>query len=103
MVTNLRSLNEHLLVRRCVVCGYDGALLRNGEAERCARCGCDLHERPARSYAEMEGLRQPASPSNRPFPDNYGERLRRRWMAFSVVVMMGVVAFLYLLSAALAV
>ena len=50
----------------------------------------------------MEGLRQPASPSNRPFPDNYGERLRRRWMAFSVLAMMGVVAILYLLSAALA-
>ena len=100
MVTNLGSLNEHLLIRRCVVCGYDGALLRNGEAERCARCGCDLHERPARSYAEMEGLRRPVAPSNRPFADNDDERLRRRWLAFSIVAMMGLVAMLYLLAAA---
>jgi hypothetical protein len=50
------TLGSRLLTRRCVACGYDGALLRGGDAERCARCGCDLHARPARSYAEMEGF-----------------------------------------------
>ena len=56
MVGKVRTVNPDLYVRRCVACGYDGALLQNGRAERCARCGCDLHLRPARSYAEMEGL-----------------------------------------------
>ncbi len=100
MLQKAKTLDPRLMVRRCVACGYDGALLRGGHAEVCARCGCNLVKRPARSYAEMEGLRRPASPSNRPFADNYDERLRRRWMAFSVVAMMGLVAILYLLAAA---
>jgi len=48
--------SRHLFTPRCVECGYDGAMLHGGAAERCTRCGCDLLERPARSYAEMEGL-----------------------------------------------
>jgi hypothetical protein len=56
MLDNISILDDRLLKRRCVECGYDGALLRDGFAERCARCGCDLRRRPARSYAEMEGL-----------------------------------------------
>lgn len=56
MLENVSILDDRLLKRRCVECGYDGALLRGGDAQRCARCGCDLRTRPARSYAEMEGL-----------------------------------------------
>ena len=41
-------------------------MLRGGAAERCARCGCDLHQRPARSYAEMEGLVDGASSCGEP-------------------------------------
>ncbi len=56
MSADSRTIDRQLLVRRCVACGYDGALLRGGTAPRCAHCGCDLRQRPARSYAEMEGL-----------------------------------------------
>lgn len=56
MVEKLRTVQDGLFVRRCVACGYDGVLLDGGRATECARCGCDLIARPARSYAEMEGL-----------------------------------------------
>jgi len=45
--------------RVCLTCGYRGAeLQREGSAAAfvCPRCGQDLYTRPARSYAEMEGL-----------------------------------------------
>ncbi len=104
MVTKTGRTSEHLLTRRCVACGYDGALLRGGFAERCARCGCDLRKRPARSYAEMEGLRCHRAPSIDPSgADVADSRLRRRWLALSIVAMLGLVAILYLASAALAV
>ena len=38
---------------RCVACGQEVAASRAMDA--CAGCGCDLADRPARSYAEMEG------------------------------------------------
>jgi len=41
-------------VPRCVACGQEVPVARDADA--CAGCGCDLAERPARSYAEMEGL-----------------------------------------------
>ena len=56
MVSKVQTINRRLFTRRCLACGYDGALLQDGQAPRCARCGCDLRRRPARSYAEMEGL-----------------------------------------------
>lgn len=39
---------------RCVACGQEVAASRAMDV--CAGCGCDLADRPARSYAEMEGL-----------------------------------------------
>ncbi|MCZ6835596.1 MAG: hypothetical protein O7G85_07465 [Planctomycetota bacterium] len=93
-----------MFVRRCVACGYDGALLRGGMAERCARCGCDLSKRPARSYAEMEGLiGQPLtidSPMTKPRKQ---ERLINRWLAFLFFMLLGAVAFIYLAAATLSV
>lgn len=46
--------------RRCLDCGFDGATLQqNGSRTvyECPSCGADLYARPARSYAELEGLR----------------------------------------------
>lgn len=46
--------------RRCLDCGFDGASLQqNGSRTvyECPSCGADLYARPARSYAELEGLR----------------------------------------------
>ena len=68
MLSRTRTLDQRLMRRRCVACGYDGSLLRNGFATRCAKCGCDLRKRPARSYVEMEGLswgdqRRPVGPT----------------------------------------
>lgn len=105
MLSNLGTLNHRLLTRRCVGCGYDGALLRGGLAQRCARCGCDLRQRPARSYAEMEGLLgQPyLRPNIAPLPRRTlcTERLIHRWLAFLFMLLMGIVAIGYLSAAAL--
>lgn len=99
-----------MLVRRCVACGYDGGLLNAGLAERCARCGVDLRERPAMSYAEMEGLlgqplevRDIAGGSNTSQLDrrpHYQQSIIQRWLAFLFLAMVGLVAFVYLAAAA---
>jgi hypothetical protein len=99
MLGKLKSVETRLLMRRCVNCGYDGALLRGGQASRCARCGCDLRKRPARSYAEMEGLvghplqHEPATPKRG------DEKLIHRWLTFLFVSMLGIMAIAYLISA----
>ena len=101
MVGKVQTLNRRIFVRRCVACGYDGALLRGGQAERCARCGCDLRKRPARSYAEMEGLiGQPLTidaPMSKP---RRQERLVQRWLAFLFFAMIAAMAMVFLASAA---
>jgi hypothetical protein len=101
MLSRVQTLDRRLLTRRCVACGYDGALLRGGQAERCARCGCDLRVRPARSYAEMEGLLgQPLtidSPMSKPRRE---ERLIHRWLAFLLIALIGVMLVAYLAAAA---
>ena len=60
--------------------------VRGGEAERCARCGCDLRQRPARSYAEMEGLVGGQTTLDAPMTDfdgiGFDTRLAQRWLAF---------------------
>lgn len=98
---NVQTVDDRLLQRFCVNCGYDGTLLRNGAADECARCGCDLRERPARSYAEMEGLvGQPVtldSPTHRNWRE---EQFIQRWLVFLFVVMVGFITLLYLASAA---
>jgi hypothetical protein len=82
-MSKVQTFDRRLLTRRCLSCGYDGALLRGGLADHCARCGCDLRLRPARSYAEMEGLLgQPLTidaPQQRPGRD---ERLVQKWLTF---------------------
>jgi len=53
------SVADRLLRRRCVACGYDGPMPFAGRRGHCDGCGVDLRMRPARSYAEMEGLLGP--------------------------------------------
>lgn len=102
MVGKLHAINRDLYVRRCVVCGYDGALLRGGMAERCARCGCDLTFRRPRSYAEMEGLIGEPLILDEPRTDRRREaRCIQRWLAFLFMSMMGMLLLAYLFASAM--
>jgi hypothetical protein len=102
MTARTQTINHDLFVRRCVACGYDGALLRGGQAQRCARCGCDLRRRPARSYAEMEGLiGQPVTLEKPWRPGGREQRLIQRWLAFMFLVMCGLLVLVYLFAAAM--
>ncbi len=99
MTSHTRTLEDRLLQRECVVCGYDGALLRSGRASRCARCGCDLRRRPARSYAEMEGFIGGASTqaaSSTPAQ----QRLLQRWLAVLFLLLLGLSAIVFLATRA---
>ena len=99
MVSRTQTLDHRLLRPRCLACGYDGALLRDGLASRCARCGCDLRRRPARSYVEMEGL--PGGPERGAKLDPSVEaKLVHRWVAFVFIVMFALVMIIYLSAAA---
>lgn len=101
MVGKVQTLNRRMFKRRCVACGYDGALLRGGSAERCARCGCDLQTRPARSYAEMEGLIGHPLTLDAPMSEpRRQERFIHRWLTFLFFAMLGFIAIVYLASAA---
>lgn len=56
-------LDLHHRLVRCVRCGHRSEELLAPDTEECPSCGCNLHARPPRSYAEMEGLDQaPALP-----------------------------------------
>jgi hypothetical protein len=103
MLSKTRTLDDRLLRRRCVACGYDGALLRNGFAARCAKCGCDLRKRPARSYVEMEGLPGARPGGMRPSGFDGQPSVLSRWCAFLFLAMMVLVAIIALSSATLAV
>jgi hypothetical protein len=106
MIGKLRTIDERLLLRRCVACGYDGALLRDGSARRCARCGCDLAERPARSYAEMEGLlgmEEDWDEQSDAVTPHSEEGLIHRWLAFAFLTLIGLVTIAYLAAAAMSV
>ncbi len=103
MLSTTRTIDQRLLRRRCLACGYDGALLRNGLAPRCARCGCDLGRRPARSYVEMEGIEGIAHPRSRQRDPNVEVQLVHRWVAFMFLVMFGLVIVIYLSAAAFSV
>ena len=84
--------------------GAGTLLLRGGTAEQCVRCGCDLRRRPARSYAEMEGLLgQPIGleePANQIAPP---EGMFRRWLTFFFLSMAFLVMCAWLASEAFAV
>lgn len=120
MLDRLKTLDTRLLVRRCVGCGYDGALLRGGAARRCARCGCDLAQRPARSYAEMEDLLGQPFALEAPYPNSapsavdhslkarhlhaysgkgQADNILHRWLAFAFMAMVGFVAISLLMFA----
>lgn len=102
MIGNLEQSDRRLFVRRCVACGYDGELLRGGQAPRCARCGCDLKARPARSYAEMEGLLGEPAASGHPLSAQRREqRCIQRWLAFLFIAVLGLLGLAYLSAAAL--
>ena len=106
MVGKLGVVNRDLFVRRCVACGYDGALLKRGRADRCARCGCDLRRRPARSYAEMEGIVGPQTQGGKPPAADLAIKRQRdgilhRWLAFLFVVVVGLIVLITLVAAAL--
>ena len=103
MLSTTRRLDKRLLKRRCLSCGYDGALLRNGRAPRCARCGCDLRQRPARSYVEMEGLPDGTDRRKRRLDPEVEVKLVHRWVAFMFMVMFGLVMVIYLSAAAFSV
>jgi hypothetical protein len=107
---------SHLFVRRCVCCGYESRALDDGAA--CIRCGCDLTERPPRSYAEMEGLldapapRLPHGPPEArwlenaapPIPlacESEGSRTMKRWMLFLLLSMLLLITIAALAAAAL--
>jgi hypothetical protein len=102
MLSNTKTLDDRLMKRRCVACGYDGALLRNGFASRCAKCGCDLRKRPARSYVEMEGL-PGVRRGFRPTGFDPEPHVLSRWLAFLFLVMLMFIVIIALSSATLAV
>ncbi len=100
MVARAKSVDDRLRRRLCVACGYDGILLREA-ASHCANCGCDLRKRPARSYAEMEGLLCEPITLHAPRIHGPGEaRLIHRWLAFLFLAMLSFVVLLYLSAAA---
>lgn len=101
MASKLKSIDSNLFVRQCVACGYDGALLQDGLAERCARCGCDLRARPAKSYAEMEGFISTEVTTG--ISDHSvinTSRLLHRWLLFLFFSMLMIIAIGYLTTAA---
>ena len=106
IVARATTLENRLLRRRCLACGYDGKLLRDGLAARCARCGCNLRKRAARSYAEMEGFAgRPTARARREAQGNRcdEQRLVQRWLVFLILAMLGLVAIVYLGTAAFSV
>ena len=108
MLGKMKTIESRLLTLRCVGCGYDGSLLRGGHAPHCPRCGCDLRRRPARSYAEMEGLLDTEIEEADADEIQYlrparEERVIHRWLAFLFFAMMGLIVIACLTKAAFAV
>ena len=87
------TIQARHLARRCLQCG--AAHPASAVHHECVHCGCDLAERPPRSYAEMEGLVEVAARA--PFQDPFTSWRRaatfERWLltAFTAAVL---VAFL---------
>jgi predicted RNA-binding Zn-ribbon protein involved in translation (DUF1610 family) len=83
------ALPARLQARTCLRCGYRGPELQGDQGERtytCPACAEDLYTRPARSYAELEGLDE-ASPWLAPWPlsargeGRLGAMVLRLWRA----------------------
>ena len=100
MLQQATTIDTRLLVRMCVACGYNGKLLRNGTAPRCARCGCDLRKRPARSYAEMEGLIHQTITLDSPSINHQcSQRYFNKWILFLFFAAIGIFAMIQLTAA----
>lgn len=81
------SIQRRHLVPRCLGCGREQVAAQAS----CHGCGADLVERPARSYAEMEGLVEFDPPSASPdaFQDWRRQVTLERWLltAFTSAVL----------------
>jgi len=100
MEARVKSLHEHLYTRRCVVCGYDGPMMQSEDVASCMSCGTNLLERPARSYAEMEGFHGQAVTIDSPLNDPArSQRLWRRWILFMFGTLAGLVLIAMLAGA----
>lgn len=79
-------------------CGYDGPAIRASRTTHCVLCGCDLAQRPPRSYAELEGFitMLPAPEPVDVETDTRRVRIRQRWVAFSVCVTCAIATLAYL-------
>jgi len=101
MNTRVQVIDRRLLMRQCVACGYDGALLKGGTAPRCARCGCDLQRRPARSYAEMEGLLGQPVIAGSAARRHEESMLLQKWLLVFFVLAVAMISFFYLVMTAM--
>lgn len=76
--------------RLCLRCGHDGPELQADPGDApltCPRCGQDLYERPARSYAELEAIDDiPAPPPPRPSWSRRQWRLLRAWVTIWMAI-----------------
>lgn len=101
MVGRLKTQQHRLLTRRCLSCGFDGTCIRTRQVDACPSCGCDLNERPPRSYAEMEGLLGQPLTLDAPMTTEVREsRVIQRWLAFLFVAAVGLLAIVALSAAA---
>ncbi len=104
---------SHLFVKRCVACGYECRMLDHTAA--CLRCGCDLVERPPRSYAEMEGIVDLAPQARSPremresrwldqpdsLPAMESNQTIKRWLLFLILSILLLITIAALAAAAL--
>jgi len=103
MAIKIDTIPRRHLVRRCMMCGYDGPAMRLPHTTHCVLCGCDLAQRPARSYAELEGFIPTASiePAPPVGLDPQRAKLMQRWVAFIVFAGCALATLIYLAFAAL--
>ena len=103
MVGRIQIQADRLLTPRCVACGAESPRERSALAEECPSCGCDFRERPARSYAEMEGLVGHPMPLDSPADRHaaHPDRLIQHWIAFAFFVFLFMIGFVSLATAAL--
>jgi len=104
MATKIDTIPPRHFVRRCMSCGYDGPAIRATLSTHCPLCGCDLIERPPRSYAELEGfveLRAVAERQPVGLDPEHG-RMLQKWVAFTFFAIFIVGTLAYLTIAAFA-
>jgi hypothetical protein len=98
------ALMRRHLRRRCVQCGLSADAIPASQPMECPRCGCDLAERPPRSYAQMEGLdaAAPARDVERALADARIQAAAVRWLMVVGAVMVagigGIAAMLWAAS-----